>query len=459
MSMTVATPIVYSPRPPLTDYVPPTPLPRLRKLVFAGTAVMTVFLGGFGGWSAFAPLQSAAMAPGIVAVETYRKTVQHLEGGIISQILVKDGDYVTEGQTLVRLDDTKARTVHSAVEGQLWDAYARQARLKAERDGLDAIAFPEPLLTRAQTEPAVAQVVNGQRAIFDARHTLLASKVAAIRERIQQANEEIRGFRAQDGAAQKKLALIHDELSGVQQLFDKGLERKSRLLQLEREQEDILGNRGQFAARMAQAQATISESEVNILTLKSDSANEVVQQLRDTEEKIHGFEEQLQAASDVLERVEVRAPEAGIVTDLRMHTPGGVVKPGDALLDLVPQADKMIIQAHVRPEDMDLVRPGLPALVQLLAYKQRRTPPLDGKVIYVSADRLVDEHTPAGMTPGQPYFLAKIAIDEDAITRLPDVGLVPGMPAEAMIKTGKTTVALYALAPILDSFHKAFREK
>jgi HlyD family secretion protein len=459
MSVTVTTPIAYSPRLPLSDRVPPTPLPRFRGLVFAGATVMTVFLGGFGGWSAFAPLQSAAMAPGVVAVETYRKTIQHLEGGIIAKILVKDGDYVTEGQPLVRLDDTKARTVHAAVEGQLWDAYARQARLIAERDGLDAMAIPERLLKQAQTDATVEQVLMGQRAIFDARRTLLLSKIAAIRQRIQQANEEIRGLRAQDAAAQNKLAIIHEELSGVQQLFDKGLERKSRLLQLQREQEDITGNRGQFAARIAQAQATISESEVNILTLKSDSANEVVQQLRDTEEKVHGFEEQLQAASDVLDRVEVRAPEAGIVTDLRVHTPGGVVKPGDALLDLVPQADKMIIQAHVRPEDMDLVRPGLPALVQLLAYKQRRTPPLDGKVIYLSPDRLTDEHTAAGMLPGQPYFLAKIALDEDAIARLPDVGLVPGMPAEAMIKTGRTTVALYALAPILDSFHKAFREK
>jgi HlyD family secretion protein len=420
---------------------------------------MTVFLGGFGSWSALAPLQSAAIAPGVVAVETYRKTVQHFEGGIVAQILVKDGDYVTEGQPLVRLDDTKARTVHSAVEGQLWDAYARQARLVAERDSLDAISFPEPLEAHAQTDPAVARVLAGQRAIRDARRTLLDSKISAIRQRIQQANDQIQGLRAQDSAAQKKLAIIREELGGVRQLFDKGLERKSRLLQLEREQEDITGNRGELAARVAQAQATISESEVNILTLRSDSANEVAQQLRETEEKIHGFEEQLNAASDVLQRVDVRAPEAGIVTDLRIHTPGGVVKPGDALLDLVPQADKMVIQAHVRPEDMDLVRPGLSALVQLLAYKQRRTPPLDGKVIYVSADRLTDERTPAGMVPGQPYFLAKIAIDEDAIARLPDVGLVPGMPAETMIKTGQTTVALYALAPILDSFHKAFREK
>lgn len=453
--------LVASPAPgpaPLA-VVPPTPMRRMRGSVFAGAAVMMIFLGGFGGWATYAPLQSAAVAPGTVVVESYRKTVQHLEGGIIAQILVKDGDLVTEGQPLVRLDDTKARTVYAAVEGQLWDAYARRARLVAERDGVKDIVFPEPLRARADTDPAVAQILKGQRSILDARHALLDLKTFTIRERIKQANDQIDGLRAQDAAAQKKLAIIHEELSGVQQLFDKGLERKSRLLQLEREQEDITGNRGELAARIAQSQATISESEVNILTLRSDSANEVAQQLRETEEKIHGLEEQLQAASDVLNRSEIRAPEAGVVTDLRVHTPGGVVKPGDALLDLVPKVDRMIIQARVRPEDMDLVRPGLPALVQLLAYKQRRTPPLEGTVTYVSADRLMDERPQAGMLPGQPYFLAKVAIDPASLAKLPDVELVPGMPAEAMIKTGQTTVALYALSPILDSFHRAFREK
>ena len=253
--------------------IPATPMRRFRGLVLAGAGIMAVFLGGFGGWAAYAPLQSAAVAPGTVAVESYRKTVQHLEGGIIAQILVKDGDLVTEGQPLVRLDDTKARTVHAAVEGQLWDAYARQARLTAERDGLDAVAFPDTLLARAKADPAVASVLTGQSAILASRRALLNSKISAIRERIQQANDEIQGLHAQDAAAQKKLAIIREELDGVRQLFDKGLERKSRLLQLEREQEDITGNRGQFAARIAQAQATISESEVNILTLRSDSAN------------------------------------------------------------------------------------------------------------------------------------------------------------------------------------------
>jgi HlyD family secretion protein len=219
------------------------------------------------------------------------------------------------------------------------------------------------------------------------------------------------------------------------------------------------GNRGQLAAQIARSQQTIAEAEVNILTLQHDSSSEVALQLRETEQKVHELQEQLQAAADVLSRIEVRAPEAGTITDLKVHTPGGVVKPGDPLLDLVPKADRMIVKARVRPEDSDVVRVGLPALVRLLPYKQRRTPPVEGTVIYLSADRLVDDHAEAGQPAGQPYYLAKIEINEGALEKVPGVDLIPGMPAEVMIRTGKTTVALYALAPILDSFDRAFIEK
>ena len=441
------------------ELAPESPLPRIRGPLIAGAVVMGVFVGGFGVWSAFAPLQSAALAPGTVAVESYRKTVQHLEGGIIAQILVKDGDSVTEGQPLVRLDDTKARTAYTSLEGQLWDAIARQARQVAERDGSTSITFPPFLIEKAKQDGAAAQIIAGQQTIFTARHTLLASKGSAIRERIQQSKEEIRGFTAQDVAAQKRLSLISQEIGDVKKLLQLGLERKARLLQLERDQAEIQGNRGQLAAQIARAQQTIAEAEVNILTLQHDSANEGAQQLSETEQKVHELREQLQAAADVLARIEVRAPEAGTVTDLKVHTPGGVVKPGDPLLDLVPKADRMIIKARVRPEDSDTVRAGLPALVRLLPYKQRRTPPVEGTVVYVSADRLVDDHPEAGQPAGQPYYLAKIEINEGALEKVPGIELIPGMPAEVMIKTGKTTVALYALAPILDSFDRAFIEK
>ena len=443
----------------LLEEAPASPMPRIHAPLVAGAAVMAVFVVGFGLWSSFAPLQSAAVASGVVAVESYRKTVQHLEGGIIEQILVKDGDYVTEGQPLVRLDDTRARTSYAAVEGQLWDATAREARLMAERDGKEAITFPPQLLDRANKDATASQVIAGQQTIFAARHTLLESKIAAIRQRIQESKEEIKGLTAQDTAAQTRLNLVAVEISDSRKLLASGLDRKSHLLQLQRDQAEIQGNRGQLSAQIARAQQTIAEAEVDILTLQHDSAAEVAQQLRETEEKVHELREQLQAAADVLSRIEVRAPEAGVVTDLRVHTPGGVVKPGDPLLDLVPKADRMIVKARVRPEDSDSVRVGLPALVRLLPYKQRRTPPVEGTVAYLSADRLVDDRPEAGQPMGQPYYLAKIEIDAAALKKLPEVQLVPGMPAEVMIETGKTTVALYTLSPILDSFDRAFREK
>jgi len=423
---------------------------------------MAVFLGGFGLWAAFAPLESAAMAQGVVEVETSRKTVQHLEGGIVSQILVKDGDHVIEGQPLVELNDIKARATFVAQDAQLADAQARQARLLAERDGRDDIDFPAALLTRAENDKALAQTVAGQREIFAAHRNVLNSKIAGIRHRIDQSNDDIQGLRAQDASAQTKANLIRSEIDDIRVLVEKGLERRSRLSQIQRDQADIEGSRGQFAAQIDRAQQAIAESQVSILSAWYDNANEVAKDLRETEGKIRELEEQVRANADVLARVTVRAPQDGIVTNLRVHTLGGVVKPGDSLLDLVPKSDRMVINARVRPEDMDLVRTGLPALVRLLPYKQRRTPPLEGTVTYVSPDRLIDDRSdssqPASQV-GQPYFLAKVTIDEAAMKNVPGVELVPGMPTEVMIKTGKTTVALYALSPILDSFDRAFREK
>jgi len=440
------------------DDIPASPMPRIRSLVLSGAAVVGVFIGGFGAWSALAPLESAALAPGVVEVEGHHKTVQHLEGGIIGQILVKDGDHVTEGQVLLRLDDTKARTTYAALEGQLLDAYARQARLRAERDGLENIHFPDALRSRAKRDTSVTQTIAGQETIFAARHSLLASKITQIRERIRQSNEEIHGLQAQDEAARTRAGLIQQELLGVRELYNKGLERKAHLLQLEAQAAEITGNRGQLAAEIARAQQTIAEAEVDILTLRNDAANEVAQQLRDTEEKVAELEEQRQAAADVLSRVEIRAPESGVVTDLKVHTPGGVVRPGEPLLDIVPTPDVMVIRARVRPEDMDLVRVGLPASVRLLPYKQRRTPPLQGIVRYVSADRLFDDRQQNGQA-GLPYFLAKIEISDEALRAAPEIKLLPGMPAEVMIKTGKTSIALYALSPLLDSFQRALSEK
>jgi HlyD family secretion protein len=392
------------------------------------------------------------MAPGMVVDESSRKTIQHLEGGIIAQILVKDGDEVKAGQTLIRLDDTKARTALVAIQGQLWDAKAREARLLAERDEAATIRFPDDVLAR-RDDPLVAQAISGQQKIFETRRSLLNSKIEATGERIAQIKEEIAGHQAEEAAARRRIVLINEEIKGVQELLSKGLERKPRLLALQRDLAEIEGRRGDIVAQMAKARQTIAESEVNILSLKNDNQKEVADELRETQKKLHELGEQAEAAANVMARTDVVAPEDGTITDLKVHTPGGVINQGEPLMDLVPSADKLVIEAQVRPEDIDRVHEGLPAQVRLLPYKQRRTPPFDAVVTYVSADRLVDKKT------NQPYFAARLKIDEKELAESADVTMVPGMPSEAMIKTGETTVALYALSPILDSFHRAFREK
>jgi HlyD family secretion protein len=436
---------------PVSPPVPQTPLPRMRKLAVIGGALIGVFVFGFGIWAIFAPLESAAIANGSVVSESSRKTIQHLEGGIIAQILVHDGDVVQAGQTLLRLDDTKARTSLAALQGQLWDARAREARLIAERDGAASIAFPTDMT--ANSGPGAAAALAGQQQIFSTRHSLQQSKAAAIRERINQVNEEINGHKAEVVALEQRMALLKQEIAGVMELVSKGLERRPRLLSLQRDLAEMEGKRGDTMAQIAKAKQVIAESEVDILSLQNDKQKDVADDLRETQKKTTELREQVRQAADVLARIEVKAPEAGTVTDLRVHTPGGVINPGEALLDLVPQADRLVVEARVRPEDIDRVHEGLPAQVRLMPYKQRRTPPLDATVTYVSADLLTDKRT------NENYYAARLRLDEKELASLVDVKMVPGMPSEAMIKTGETTAALYALSPILDSFHRAFREK
>jgi HlyD family secretion protein len=439
----------------ITMYAPPivaaTPMPRIRNLVLAGGLIGGVFVLGGGVWATLAPLESAVSSSGVVEVESSRKTVQHLEGGIVGAILVRDGEKVTAGQPLIRLDDTKARTTLGALQGQMWDAQAREARLIAERDGADRPSYPESL-TRRANEPGVAAVIAGQDKVFQTRRELQGSKIDMIRKRMLATDQEIVGLRAQEAAATQRTALINEEIKGIKELVAKGLERKPRLLGLQRDLADIEGRHGDIVAQIARAQQTIAESQVNIINTRNDAQNEVAGQLSDTQKQTHELGQQMQAATDVLARIDIRAPQDGVVTDLQIHTPGGVITAGEKLLDLVP-GDKVIVSVQIRPEDIDVVRTGLPALVRLLPYKTRRTPPIDAKLIYVSADRLVDKAT------NQPYYAGKIRVDEDKLAALGDVEMLPGMPAEVSIKTGKTTPAVYALSPILDSFHRAFGEK
>ncbi len=445
----------YSLAHDLAVVLPPpsgTPFRRLRLLAASAFGIVGVFVIGFGVWATHAPLESAAIAGGAIEAESSRKTIQHLEGGIIAQILVKDGDEVAAGQPLVRLDDTRARAAVQVLQGQLWDAQAREARLLAERDARETIAFPMPLREALPQDPALTEIMSGQIKIFDTRRRLQESRIEVIRQRKAQTEREIVGLNSQLEAATKRAAIIKEEIAGIAPLVSKGLQTRPRLLQLEREQAEIDGRRGDTLAQIARAEQSIGESEAMILKLESDLYSEVAQSLRDTQAQIFQLLERLQAANDVLARTEVRAPEAGTITDLRIHTPRGVVAAGEPLMDLVPRQDRLIVTAQVKPEDIDLVRPGLEARVRLLSYKHRRVPPVDGLLTYVAADRIVDKETQ------RAYYTARVRIDAASLRELPEVEIVPGMPVEVLIKTGEFTVAHYVLRPILDSFNRAFRE-
>jgi HlyD family secretion protein len=439
----------------LFDVLPPprgTPFRRLRWLAVLAFTIVGVFIVGFGTWAVYAPLESAAIAGGIIEAESSRKTIQHFEGGIVRRILVKDGDEVTTGQPLIQLDDTRARASVQVLQVQMWEAKAAEARLLTERDGREVVKFPQKFIAAARRDPALAEIMEGQTKIFDTRRKLQASRIEVIEQRKAQTVREIAALHFLADAAAKRAEIIKTELSSVGAMVKKGLQTKQRFLQLQREQAEIDGRIGDTGAQISRAEQAIGESQAMILQLESDRNSEIAQSLRDAQGEVYQLLERIQAASDILGRTVVRAPEAGTITDLRMHTLGGVVVAGEPLMDLVPRQDRLIVLAQVKPEDIDLVRPGLDARVRLLAYKHRRVPPVDGVLTYVSADRQVDKVTE------QSFYIARVRIDEASLRDLPEVKMMPGMPAEVMINTGIFTVAHYMLRPFLDSLNRAFRE-
>ena len=424
----------------------------LKIPVTIGITVILLFFGAFGAWAMLAPLESAAIAPGVVSVESKRKTIQHLEGGIVGEIRVKDGDEVNAGDELVVLDETQPRAALALINSRYLAARALEARLIAERDGQDTITFP-PVLNGQRGDQEIAEIIEGQTNIFNARRRSIKGQTAIMEKRVAQFNEEIEGLKGQAKAQEKQLELANDEIESFQKLFDKGLSDKSRLRQLQRELAQVTGAHSKNIAAIAGARQNINEAQLQISELKTKFLNEVVQQLGDVQKEIYELNEKIRSAEDVLKRTVIRAPMAGTIVGLQVHTVGGVIAPGQALLDIVPKDEQLVVEAYINPDDIDIVEPGLTAQVRLTALSRRHTLPIEGHVLTVSADRLTNERT------GEAYYLARVLLPDNVSELLGEEVLYPGMKAEVMIVTGARTTFEYLSRPITRSMNRAFREK
>ena len=432
--------------------LPETPeRPPVGRPLLAAAIIILIFFGGFGTWAALAPLDSAALAPGRVTVASNRKTIQHLEGGIVKNLLVKEGDAVAGGQILIQLDDTQARARLELLLGRYDNLLATEARLMAERVSAAGIRFPDSLTSR-RDQPQVAKLLDAETALFEVRRRSIEGRIRIFHKRIAQLKKEISGLAAQVAAEDDQLVLIADERLSLETLFKKGVVGKSRLLRLKREEAKLKGDRGEHLSLITKARQRIGEPELEIIDIKNKMLNQVVGGLHDTQAELVEVSERLKAAEDILVRSDIRAPQAGVVMGLNVHTEAGVIAPGQRLLDIVPEDDTLVIEAQVTPNDIDVVYAGLPAQVRLTAFKQRNTPMLEGKLTRVSADSFTDERS------GASYFLARVAIDAVELKKLDGRELYPGMGAEVMIKTGKRTTMDYILAPLTDSLRQAFRE-
>ena len=427
-------------------------LQSIEQHLIVGLSVAGVLTVGLGGWASTQEISGALIAPGQIVVESNVKKVQHPTGGVVGELLSRDGDKVKSGQIVIRLDDTVTKANLAIVTKNLDGALARAARLEAEQRGLDKLAFPPQLTSRA-SDPDVAGVMASESKLFDVRVNGRAGQKAQLRERVTQLNEEIGGLAAQEKAKDEEIALVQKELEGVRDLYNKHLIQISRLTTLERDAARLNGERAQYIASRAQAKGKITETELQIIQVDKDVVSEVSKDLRETNDKIGELIERKVTAEDQLRRVDIRAPQDGIVEQTTVHTVGGVITAGDTVMLIVPQSDDLQVEAKVSPQDIDKLQVGQKTLLRLSAFNQRTTPELNGTVSRVSPDVTTEQRT------GQSYYTIRVSMPPEEIARLGEAKLIPGMPVEAFVQTGERTVISYLMKPLHDQFMRAFREK
>jgi HlyD family secretion protein len=418
----------------------------LAVAIIAGFLILSISVLG-----AVTQVAGAVIATGSLVVESSVKRVQHPTGGIVGELAVHDGSRVAAGDLLVRLDPTEARATYAAITKALWELTARRARLEAERDGADDIINPSDLLNEANNDPATGRIVSGERKLFELRRKAQSGQKAQLRERIAQLKEEVSGLTEQADAKAQEIVLVNKELGGVRNLYQQNLVPLSRLTALERDAARLTGERGLLAATVAQTRGKISETELQIIQLDQNLRSDVAKELADIRAKMSDLSEKKVTAAEQLHRIDIRAPQAGVVQQLTVHAKGAVVAAGEQIMLIVPENDALIVEVKLDPTDIDKVELEQPATLRFTSFNFRTTPELFGAVSRIAADTTKDDK-------GAAYYLVRIALDPGQIERLGTRRLIAGMPVEAFIRTTERSMLSYMLKPLTDQASRAFRE-
>ena len=421
-----------------------------RPLARAGLAVIATGVLAFSAWAAFAPLSGAIIAPGYVKVDLNRKVIQHQEGGTVRVVHVRDGERVKQGQELVVLDDVRVDAALDLQRTQLDAERAKAARLEAERAYAVKPVFPVDLIKRSR-EPKVGEQIARETVLFRARRDAIETQIAVLRKQIAETGGEIGALHEQVSAEERALKLQKDELSTNERLLEQGYVQKTRILTLQRAVAEYEARHGERRAELSKARQRVAELELRILSMRNTYAQSAADELKETSSRIFDLEERIRPSKDAAERQRITAPIAGEVVGLRVFSAGAVIGPREVLMEIVPDEKRLIIEARIRPEDINHVRPGSEADIRLTAYKQRTTPLVQGSVIYVSGDRLVDQQQ------GIPYYVVHVDVPAKDLEEV-GLRLQAGMPAEVFIRTDERSTFDYLVAPVTSYLRRAMRE-
>ncbi|WP_375408272.1 HlyD family type I secretion periplasmic adaptor subunit [uncultured Methylobacterium sp.] len=431
--------------------LPPPRLTTWKHHATAGYALIFFTFGVMGAWAAVARLDRAVVSPGTIAVENSRKLVQHFEGGMVREVLVKEGQTVQEGDLVVRLDPIQATASVDLFRSQLDATLIQEARLLAERDGATTLDLPPEIRAR-QSDPLVARVINDQANQLKERRGSLSGQIDLLESRVKQLRTEISGLGVEKAATEQQVGFINQELVGLRSLREKNLIPMSRLLVMERERTRLEGVIGRSVADAAKSENGINEAGLQITQLKQKLQEDIAGQLLEARQKGAELREKLAVSQDVLRRLEVRAPRSGVVQSLKVYTVGQVIRSGEALMEIVPNDDTLVVHVQFSPNDLETVHAGMPAEIKFPTFHSRRIPVILGNLETVSRDRLIDEAT------RQPYFLGIVQISKLQIPETMQNRLVAGMPAEVVITTGERTALNYMVAPFFEAMGRSFNE-